>query len=80
MVENDNIKYHKNSVKKKILNIFFSLVLVVGVLIMLYPTVSNIYYNVTTAGIIEEYKSEINKETERWIGILWNDYQEWLLK
>ena len=23
---------------------------------------------------------EINKETERWIDILWNNYQEWLLK
>lgn len=29
---------------------------------------------------IYENLSEINKETERWIGILWNNYQEWLLK
>jgi len=62
-MDNEQIKYQKNSVKKKILNVFFSFILLIGLGIMFYPTISNIYYNVTTAGIIEEYKADISKKT-----------------
>lgn len=73
----------KKSFKKNIGNIIRIMILIIGILILLYPTISNYLYEKNSSGIVSNYNKEAcnfsDKEKERMLDLA-KEYNEKLAK